>query len=133
MTTSLRSNVHEEPRDIDATFHGEDTELSDTDDLVVDGDFKTTLQQAVDYKLPFGQYKGATLGECIKLRDRRRYLRYIAGWEKLRDPAKTCINTVLNEWKNRHNKEPKTQENPKTKIRKVRWKRKVTDISQSSN
>lgn len=56
--------------------------------------------EASTYILPFGSFKGQTLGEIAKSRRGRNYLKYLIRWDQLRARTRMMINYVLAEYDN---------------------------------
>jgi len=91
---------------VNEDFKWSDVELSDTDVDDKSVDYKVTIAEALDYKLPFGKHKGTPLSKCIRDKNKRSYLRYLAKWDELANPAKANIDKVLEEWSARQNQPP---------------------------
>jgi hypothetical protein len=53
-----------------------------------------TWEQARGFVLKFGKFKGLSLEEMIKTKDRRWLLRFYLGWDKLRDDARESIRAA---------------------------------------
>jgi hypothetical protein len=69
------------------------------DESGVEQDFSdnenVTWEQARNFKLLFGKFKGLELQDMIKTKDRRSTLRFYMGWDKLRDDARENIRVAL--------------------------------------
>ena len=101
-------------------FDWSDLELSDTDVDVDSPDFKVSIEEALQYKLPFGKHKGTPLSICLKSASGRSYLRYIQKWDKLQNPAKANIDKVLSELE--HRRTSKATQLKRANTKKVRFR-----------
>ncbi len=54
-----------------------------------------TWEQAKNFKIRFGRYKGKRLGQLITTKKRRNYLKYLLGWDKLREDGRANIKCVM--------------------------------------
>ncbi len=55
-------------------------------------------EDAKNFKLAFGKYKGRNLDDMIKTGRRRNYLRYLTKWDELRPSTKQNIDCALQEY-----------------------------------
>lgn len=69
----------------------QDVEFSDDEVLL-------TWEEASTFELPFGKYKGVSLADMIKSKQRRGYLRYLQEWDKLRPDTRASIEVSLNHY-----------------------------------
>lgn len=66
------------------------------------------LDQSMSYALPFGKYKGMTLGDLCRSEKGRDYLEYLNEWNGARAVLKAMVGRVLdayNEWQAEQNGE----------------------------
>jgi hypothetical protein len=54
-----------------------------------------TWEQAKNFKLRFGRYKGKRLDQLIKTKKRRNYLTYLLKWDSLREDGRANIKCVM--------------------------------------
>jgi hypothetical protein len=54
-----------------------------------------SFDEAADTKIPFGKYRGSTIGHLVRSRESRDYLRYLMKWDGLRLPIKNAIIRML--------------------------------------
>jgi hypothetical protein len=79
-------------------------------------DPEVTWETASKWELPFGKYRGEALGMMVRTARERGYLRYLLGWDKLREDTEAKIQCVLAHYgdlapvrKARKTKSPKTK------------------------
>ena len=73
---------------------------SDTDTASVFSDVETAdWETAKDFKLAFGKYKGRLLSCMIKTKRRRDYMRYLLGWDELRETTRANVQCALDTYK----------------------------------
>ena len=63
-----------------------------------DNELQVTWAKAKMFKLAFGQYRDRRLHEMIKTKKRRNYLKYLLGWDKLRDITRQNIECALEQY-----------------------------------
>lgn len=68
---------------------------------VLEADGPDEYDDAREFTLKFGQYRGATLGQVAMYSDGRAYLRYLLDWPELRDNTKVAIQCVLDNYDTR--------------------------------
>ena len=54
-----------------------------------------TWEQAKNFKLRFGRYKGKRLGQLITTKKRRNYLTYLLKWDSLREDGRGNIKCAM--------------------------------------
>ena len=69
-----------------------------------------TWQTACAWQLPFGQHRGEALGVLVRTPKERNYLRWLLGWDKLREDTEAKIRCVLE-----HYEQQKPAKRKKTK------------------
>ena len=70
------------------------------DEINENGRGETVLEAALKRTLPFGRYKSIQLGELIKTREQRDYLRRLATWDKLYFDLQRDITVALKHYIN---------------------------------
>ena len=92
-----------------------DIDISETEELSYD--------EAKDWQMPFGKYKGTLLKQMIINGRRRHYLRYLLKWDDLQDNSRAKIQAGLDEYERVKEARPK-ETTQKTKQPKKRAKTK---------
>lgn len=80
--------------DYDSKIVMSDDESAPNDAFNPDLDMRK-WNDAKDYKLKLGKFKGKTLGEMLTTRRTRSYLDYLLKWDDLRPFTRTGIETAL--------------------------------------
>ena len=97
------------PSHLSAEFF-KDVVLSDDEPTINDDDqLHLTLEDALEFKMLFGKYRGVSLGTLVKDRTQREYLRWIAKWDLLRAPTKKPLHMVLTAYDNSRPVPPRQQ------------------------
>lgn len=87
---------------------GSDIDISDTEEL--------TYEEAKDWPMPFGKYKGTLLKQMIINGRRRHYLRYLLKWDDLQDGSRAKIQAALTEYESlKKRQQPKEATKPAKK------------------
>jgi hypothetical protein len=72
---------------------------SDSEQDFSGSDQEVTWKEARRYKLALGKYKGKRLESMIKNKERRHYLKYLLGWDKLKEHTRANIEAAMEHYK----------------------------------
>jgi hypothetical protein len=95
-----------------------DSDVLFSDDEQQDASLGVTWATSKGAQLPFGKYKGYTLGSMITTGKRRHYLRYLQKWDELLPSTRAVIDESLKEYERLKEEAAASKEPPKKKKKK---------------